>query len=325
MFFQPDFEAALRGKLAASADIELMLGWELVDFADDGSAVTLSIRNRGSGVQRSLSAAFLVGCDGANSFIRQQMSPDMEDFDGSQRSLIIDVFKFKPAAGLSETKGTIIAGARPFTHIPIVSPFSRFEFMLLGDEDLDSYADPTTSYALLEPWMEPGSYRIMRSDVYLWHARLATGWRTGRVLLAGDAAHQMPPMLGQGMCSGIRDAANLAWKLALVVRGTAEAGLLDSYEPERAPHVRDLIVESTRQANAVAAMGQGVTGAKEPAGEVVDRTHSAIGQAIRGVTEWPQAGQLSPQPRLRDGRMAGRHGRLRLHGPGSWRCSQQRM
>jgi len=302
MFFQPDFEAVLRGKLAAAKNVELMLGWDLVDFADDGSAVTMSVRRRGSGTEKSFSASYVVGCDGANSFIRGRMAHDLVDFDGSQRSLIVDVVKFKPATGLSDVVGTIRAGSPPFTHMPIVSPMSRFEFMLLGDEDRESYEDPSMVYSLLEPWMEPDSYRITRSDVYLWHARLAAGWRAGRVMLAGDAAHQMPPMLGQGMCSGIRDAANLAWKLVLVLRGTAGAGLLDSYEPERAPHVREMIIESTRLAKNIANQGKGDARANEPAGEVGDKTHAPIDQAIGAGVKWPLAGHLSPQPRLRDGR-----------------------
>ncbi|TCC53365.1 bifunctional 3-(3-hydroxy-phenyl)propionate/3-hydroxycinnamic acid hydroxylase [Kribbella capetownensis] len=302
MFFQPDFEAALRGRLATSKNVDLLLGWDLVDLADDGTAVTLDVRQRRSDAEKSVTAAFVVGCDGANSFVRQRLAPDLVDFDGDERSLIIDVVKFKPAAGLSETIGTIVSGTRPFTHMPIVAPMSRFEFMLLADEDRETYEDPAMVYSLLEPWMEPGSYRITRSDVYLWHACVAAKWRVGRVLLAGDAAHQMPPMLGQGMCSGIRDAANLAWKLALVLRGTAGDGLLDSYEPERAPHVREMVVESTRLAKNIAALGQGQAPPKEADGEVADKAHPPIEPAIGGDADLPMAGQLAPQPRLRDGR-----------------------
>jgi 3-(3-hydroxy-phenyl)propionate hydroxylase len=110
--------------------------------------------------------------------------------------------------------------------------------MLLPGERDDDLDDPTTIDRLLSAWITPGDARVERSAVYTFHGLVATPWRRGRVLLAGDAAHQMPPFLGQGMCSGLRDATNLAWKLDRVIRAMAPMDLLDTYEAERAPHVQ---------------------------------------------------------------------------------------
>lgn len=296
-FFQPDFEAVLRGKLAMTPSVELHLGWQVDGVSTSSNGVHLKLRNRETGRGQVVDAAYVVGCDGANSFIRKHLPGGIEDFDGTRRSLIVDVVKFTSATGLSDVDSFLIAGPRPVTHVPIVSPISRFQFMLLGDEDAEAFEDPNTIYGLLEEWMRPDSYRIMRSDVYTWDAQLVKGWRAGRLLIAGDAAHVMPPMLGQGMCSGLRDAANLAWKLARVTAGQAHESLLDSYEAERAPHVRKMILESTRQANTVAEVGRGRMADIPAAGETVDRKHMPIEPAL-AMRQYPLAGELSRQPIL---------------------------
>ncbi len=111
--------------------------------------------------------------------------------------------------------------------------------MRLPDESIEELNSEATAWRLLAPWgVTPENARLERHTVYRFQARWVDGWRKGRLLLAGDAAHQMPPFAGQGMCSGLRDAANVAWKLDLVLRGDAPASLLDTYEAERVQHVR---------------------------------------------------------------------------------------
>jgi 3-(3-hydroxy-phenyl)propionate hydroxylase len=109
--------------------------------------------------------------------------------------------------------------------------------MLRPDDDSAAFERTEKAYEVLSPWFSPDEYRMLRCDVYEWRSLTATPWRAGRVLLAGDSAHTMPPHLGQGMCSGIRDATNLAWRLGRIVRGDSPIDLLDSYETERRPHV----------------------------------------------------------------------------------------
>lgn len=297
MFHQPDFESRLRGLLAGRSDTHLWLGWSAEELEQDDDGVTLSIRDRSTGDLAVLTAKYLVGADGAGSFVRRAMNAEVEDLQGTQRSLIIDIHPFKHPEGLPERTGFVLCERElPVIYVPIFPPKLRFEFMLSASDDAHDLERPESVYRLLSRWLEPGSYRIMRSDTYEWHAHLVNGWRSGRVLLAGDAAHEMPPMLGQGMCSGLRDAMNLAWKLGFVVSGLSPATLLDSYESERLPHVRPLIVESARQSNIIESVGRGAEPPVSEGPQVIERHHVPLGpglldEASRSISA------LAPQPR----------------------------
>ncbi|RKN04243.1 bifunctional 3-(3-hydroxy-phenyl)propionate/3-hydroxycinnamic acid hydroxylase [Streptomyces radicis] len=296
-FHQPDFESRLRGLLATRDGARLWLGWEAVALDQDAEGAGLVVRERRSGRVRCLRAAYVVGADGAGSFVRAAMGADVEDLRGTQTSLIVDVHPFHHPDSLPRTTGFVRCDAeRPLTYVPIFPPLLRFEFMLDTAADPAEAERPEHVYPLLSRWLAPGSYRVLRADAYEWHAHLVRGWRDGRLLLAGDAAHEMPPMLGQGLCSGLRDAANLAWKLALVLRGRAEGTLLDTYESERAAHVRPYIVESARQANMIEAFGRGERPPASTAPRVVERFRPPLGP---GLVERPAdpVGQLAPQPR----------------------------
>jgi 3-(3-hydroxy-phenyl)propionate hydroxylase len=300
-FHQPDFESQLRGGLASDPNVDLLFGWEVTNLQQTAKGVELTLRDRKTGDTRALRAAYAVGCDGAGSFVRRSMAPEVEDLKGTQRSLIIDIYPFEHPEDLPRTSGFIVCKQQlPLTYVPIFPPMLRFEFMLSSTDPAHELERPASIYELLSPWIRPGSYRIMRTDTYEWHARLVKGWRNGRVLLAGDAAHQMPPMLGQGMCCGLRDALNLAWKLAAVVKGECPSSLLDTYESERAAHVRPYIVESARQSNLIEGFGsgEGLPELAEP--QVVPRLRPPLGP---GLTDKPAGaiGQLAPQPRSSDG------------------------
>ncbi|MBK8196747.1 MAG: FAD-dependent monooxygenase [Acidobacteria bacterium] len=150
--------------------------------------------------------------------------------------LFVDDYARLPTANLQ-----ICNPGRPTTCVLMGEGRHRWEFMILPGETADEVSDDAFIDRLLEPWKVKGAVRIERKAVYTFRARIARQWRKGRVLLAGDAAHQTPPFAGQGMCSGLRDAANLAWKLAAVTSGSADDRLLDTYQPEREPNVRATI------------------------------------------------------------------------------------
>ena len=206
-------------------------------------------------------------------------------------------------------RDTFIRGGirNPLTFVPIAEPRLRFELMLRPDDDAADFERTEKAAEMLAPWFTPDQYRLLRSDVYEWRSLIADPWRVGRVLLAGDAAHTMPPHLGQGMCSGVRDATGLAWKLKRIVRGESPISLLDTYETERSPHVETFVVLAAQMANQIENMeipaGGGGGDDGEPEKTEVGPLRPRLGPGVRGQDSDELAGTLSPQPRLGDGRL----------------------
>ena len=241
-FVQPDAEKALREKLAEYDNVEVLLSATGLSLAQDESSVALSAR-RDDGGEFTLRARYLVGCDGANSFVRRQIGAGLEDLAFDEWWMVVDALTSEP--GKRPAKAfQYCRPSRPGTFVPGPGNLRRWEIKLLPGEDPEAFGSPDNVLRLLEGFTDISDLTIWRSAVYRFHALLGERWRDRRVLLMGDAVHQTPPFLGQGLCAGIRDAANLAWKLALVLRGDAGDGLLDSYEVERKPHVRSVVASA---------------------------------------------------------------------------------
>jgi hypothetical protein len=180
-------------------------------------------------------ARYVVGCDGANSTVRDLLGVDVDDWGFFFDWLIVDVILDEERI-FDPVNLQVCDPARPTTAVSGGPGRRRWEFMRLPDESREELADEAVAWKLLEPWdVHPGNARIERHAVYTFQAKVAHRWQDARVFLAGDAAHLMPPFAGQGMCAGIRDAANLAWKLDLVLTGRAAPALLTTYEEERRP------------------------------------------------------------------------------------------
>ena len=238
MIHQPSVEAALRRALSAYANAEFYGGWEVTSFVDDGDVMTAMIATPDG--ERAIQARYLVGADGARSLVRKASDIAFDDLNFEEPWLVVDVL-VDDASRLPQKNLQICNPERPTTCVLMGEGRHRWEFMIKPDESAEQVSDDAFIVKLLEPWKVKGAVRIERKAVYTFRARIANQWRKGRVLLAGDAAHQTPPFAGQGMCSGLRDAANLGWKLAEVVTGKAPDALLDSYQPEREPNVRATI------------------------------------------------------------------------------------
>jgi flavoprotein hydroxylase len=240
MFCQPELERILDERARALPSVSVERGAEAVALAADEDGVAIEARRAGGGA-RTLRARFAVGCDGANSFVRERIGSGWHDLGFHFDWLVVDLLPADPRWE-GPLNWQLCDPARPTTLVSGGPGRRRFEFMRLPHETLDELNRPDTAWRLLAPWgLHPGNAKLERHAVYTFRARWADRWRSGRTLLAGDAAHQMPPFAGQGMCAGLRDAANLAWKLDLVLRGLAGEALLDSYPSERAPHVQTMI------------------------------------------------------------------------------------
>lgn len=240
MFCQPELERALEARARALPTVDVQRGCAVTSLRQDADGVALEAERAGGG-RTALRARYAIGCDGANSFVRGAMDSGWHDLGFAYDWLVVDVLP-RESRRWDPVNWQLCDPARPTTLVSGGPGRRRFEFMRLPHETLEALNGEEVAWRLLEPWdLHPGNATLERHAVYTFRARVADTWRRGRLLLAGDAAHLMPPFAGQGMCSGLRDAANLAWKLDLALAGYAEDTLLESYAVERAPHVQGLI------------------------------------------------------------------------------------
>jgi len=240
VFSQPPVEAILRDHATRFPCVEVALGTELEHLEQDDDGVTLHLRSP-NGEPRQLRAGHVIGCDGASSLVRQQLGIALDDLVFDEPWLVIDVLLTPgTTANLPKTSAQFCNPARPTTFLIGPGLHRRWEIMLLPGEDRFAMEEPAEVWRLLSPWLTPADGTLWRASSYRFHALVAHEWRSGRVFLAGDAAHQQPPFIGQGMCQGLRDVSNLAWKLIATLNGTADPALLDSYGQERGAHVREL-------------------------------------------------------------------------------------
>ncbi|MBU7598800.1 bifunctional 3-(3-hydroxy-phenyl)propionate/3-hydroxycinnamic acid hydroxylase [Streptomyces sp. P38-E01] len=235
---QPSLEAALAERAGELPGLRVEWGRRAVLATDLGETVEVVTEDVHSGERSASRARWVVGSDGANSFLRDRLGVGCEDFGFSLDWMACDVVP-RRAEDFPPLNLQIADPARPRVAVSAGPGHRRWEFMRLPDEDPAEFATEENAWRLLAQFgATPANAALDRHTVYTFAGRNAERWRIGRMLLAGDAAHQMPPFAGQGMCSGFRDAANLAWKLDLVLRGTAAERLLDTYEEERRAQVR---------------------------------------------------------------------------------------
>ncbi|MGV9273908.1 bifunctional 3-(3-hydroxy-phenyl)propionate/3-hydroxycinnamic acid hydroxylase MhpA [Streptomyces griseosporeus] len=244
MYDQPELEALLCANLTRFPSVTLRSRTEVTGLSqrDDG-AVTVRTTDRATGEQDVLRAGYVLGCDGANSHTRSWIGSAMRDLGRAQRWLVVDVVT---DADLGQWEGVhqVCDPARAATYMRIGPRRHRWEFRLGPGEVADDYRDIARLHPLIAPWtgaVPAGELEPIRIAEYTFRAQVADRWRDRRVFLLGDAAHLTPPFIGQGLGAGLRDAANLAWKLAAVLRGSLPEAVLDTYQSERKAHARALI------------------------------------------------------------------------------------
>lgn len=249
-FSQPELEHAMDLRRQKQPTVTLLRGLVVTGVEQDDDGATVIARpmdptaEAGGQEEQRFRAKFVVGADGANSAVRGSVGLPITDLGFFYDWLIVDMVPHEPMT-FEPPAWQLCDPARPTTIVPGGPGRRRWEFMALPGENLAELNQAEKAWELLAPWgMTPENATLERHTVYRFQARWAEQWRKGRVLIAGDAAHLMPPFAGQGMCAGLRDAINLAWKLDLILAGRADDGLLDTYGPERAPHVRHFIMFS---------------------------------------------------------------------------------
>jgi len=255
-FNQPELETRLHAIAATFPSINLIRGWEAVSLTEDADGVDVGLQETKelvgpAGETQSIRAKYVVGSDGANSFVREAIGIDVIDKGYFFDWLILDMvphgdYKVSPA------QWQLCDPERPTTLVPGGPGRRRWEFMVKPGESSEEIAKTESAWRLLEPWgLTPENATLERSAVYRFQARWADRWRRGRCMIAGDAAHLMPPFAGEGMCAGFRDAVALGWRLNAIVEGKLDDAVLDSYESERIHHAKHYIDFSQELGNII--------------------------------------------------------------------------
>jgi 2-polyprenyl-6-methoxyphenol hydroxylase-like FAD-dependent oxidoreductase len=235
MMFQPHIEAVLDRCDKSLPTVEVRQGVTVSGIEQDQDAVTLRGTDA-NGEAASVRARYVVGADGGNGVTRRTFGERIDDYGFQENWLVCD-FRLRGTV-LPPRFRQVCDPAQPIAIVNIGPGYHRFSFMLDPDETAERATRHEGVWSRVARYLTKDNAEIIRVANYVFRSRIVKQWRHGRVFLAGDAAHEMPPFLAQGMCSGIRDSHNLAWKLDLVLAGRAGDALLDTYQPEREPHVR---------------------------------------------------------------------------------------
>ena len=276
-FDQPELEGVIRATLEQRGDVTIRDGFEVERIEQDETGV--SATGRGPDGEATYRGAYLIGCDGASSFARRSIDSKWESLGYDQDWLVVDV-TIHPEAELTENMMQVCDPERLTTYVPVRDPNRRWEFQLIDGDLREEMASRESVEKLLDPWLPPEHYDLRRAVVYQFHAATASAWRDRRILLAGDAAHQTPPFLGQGLNSGFRDGVCLGWKLPLVLSGACDPALLDSYQDERGAHARDLVDRAVGIGQLMETLAAREAGLPDPHASAETRAAPPNGQII---------------------------------------------
>jgi 3-(3-hydroxy-phenyl)propionate hydroxylase len=288
-FVQPLVDAELLSGLDRFEHVDVRWGHPMTSCVEAGDAVTVELG--GDGGSSSVRARYVVGCDGGRSATRRLMGVSFDGTTSPTRWLVVDIANDPLGHPNSEVGAD---PRRPYASISIAHGIRRFEFMIHADETDEQAVDPAFLARMLASLVpHPDRVEVIRHRVYTHHSRIAGAFRRGRLLLAGDAAHLMPVWQGQGYNSGIRDAANLGWKLAAVVTGCADHALLDTYDVERRKHARAMIDLSTMVGRVISPTNRRVATVRD----LMVRSASIVPSLKRYVLEM----RFKPMPRYEHG------------------------
>lgn len=289
-FVQPLVDAELLKGLDRFDHVEVAWGHPMTSITETAEGVTVELSPPDS-EPRKVNARYVVGCDGGRSATRRLMGVSFDGTTSSTRWLVVDIANDPLGHPNSEVGADPV---RPYVSIAIAHGIRRFEFLIHGHETDEQAEDPAFVAQMLSRLVPyPDKVDIIRRRLYTHHSRIASSFRKGRILIAGDAAHLMPVWQGQGYNSGIRDAANLGWKLAAVVNGQARDALLDTYDVERRKHARAMIDLSTTVGKVISPTNARVAGARD----VLIRAASLVPTLKRYVLEM----RFKPMPRYEQG------------------------
>lgn len=323
-FSQPELERLLDAHIKRLPNVTVLQGACAIGIKQDAECVELTFQPgdvaggewKATGSPSTVRGCWLVGADGANSFVREAMDLPLRDLQFAFNWLVVDVQPSEHREWVPKN-WQLCDPARPTTVVSGGPGRRRWEFMLLPGESMQEMNRVEVAWRLLEPWnIHAGNAKLERHAVYSFRARWAEQWQRGRVLLAGDAAHLMPPFAGQGMCSGMRDAGALAWRLGGILDGSLPEAILESYGPERIGHVREIIDFSVKLGHIICITDPPAAAARDTAMLAARAANSGaqsqapltprLGPGLYDAAA-PGSGLLAPQGRVR---WEGRTGRF---------------
>lgn len=306
VFNQPKFETAIRARLHEIPGITVHTNAEVTAVSQTPKAVHIQVKQHADGTEETHSARYLIACDGGSSPIRKWMGIGLEDLGFDEPWLVVDARVPQHVSDrLPQTQVQYCEAQRPCTYVYCTEDHRRWEIMLNEDEYRTGDFPDEMLWPILQRWIQPGEVKFWRRAAYRFHGLIARQWRSSNVFLAGDAAHMTPPFMAQGMVQGLRDAHNLAWKLAHVIQGQADESLLDTYELERQPHVRSTTLKAMELGRVICERDpekarQRDQKLRAEQGGTVQTTYRQ--QMIPGLTTGlihapdPSAGKVFPQP-----------------------------
>ena len=253
-FHQPDLEKKLRKKLKNYKKDSIEQNSEVKKIINSKNQVDIIYANISSHKEYIVRSKYLVGCDGANSITRKQMKTTMDNLGFTQKWAVVDLILKKKKNNLPDRTIQYSNPKQPATYCRNVGKRRRWEFAIKKNHSDKKVLSERYIWNFLKPWLKKSEAIIERKTIYTFESAIARKWRKGRVFIAGDAAHLMPPFMGQGMCAGIRDASNLAWKIANCLRNKFNETLLNTYQSERSLNVKEYIETTMRMGEFVNAV-----------------------------------------------------------------------
>ncbi|WP_369226159.1 bifunctional 3-(3-hydroxy-phenyl)propionate/3-hydroxycinnamic acid hydroxylase [Streptomyces sp. R39] len=291
--YQPALEQVLRDGVDRYPNVEVWLRHECLRLRQDADGVELTVAGTADDAVRRLRASYVIAADGGTSLTRAQLNVGYEGRTYTDRWVVIDTEMLKPWPDHDRLRFRCDP-ARPAVDCPTPLGHHRWEFPVLPGDDEQYLTSDEAIYELVARYgISEDSVKILRATVYSHHVRFAARFRVGRVFLAGDAAHAMPPWIGQGMAAGVRDVANLCWKLDAVLRGRLPGTLLDSYEAERKPHVKEVTRRAVTVGRIITERRRAVTAVRDVVLPVLNR--------VAGFSDWIQDSNWIPVAHYTDG------------------------
>ena len=304
-FNQPDLERKLRGRLKDFKKVSIMQNTKVISIKENRNLVKIILEDVNNKKIQEISSKYIIGCDGANSTIRKQIKSQFQNLGFTQKWAVVDLILKKDKKELPDRTIQYSNTKRPATYCRNVGKRRRWEFAIHNSESEKKVLSNSYIWNFLKPWLKPRDAFMERKTIYTFQSAISKKWKKGRVFLAGDAAHLMPPFMGQGMCAGIRDASNLAWKIVKCLKSRHDKKFLKSYQSERFTNVKEYVETTMR-------MGEFVNAAESI--EITDNISSGLDgtksmQSIKpvlgkglGNNNDINRGKIFPQLKLKNGK-----------------------